>query len=234
LFLFARTIGLASAFPSFQGRIPNGDRVVRNGVSWPGVGHLSAAGGGSTNSFGAAFVAAGRQWTKALCEEDSDGDGHSNGLELGDPRCEWTLGAIPARATDISHPGFKDSTTSAVDPSPTPVATLPAPTLTPTQAQQAPVNPDAGPQATNISTPTPTLTPTFAPTRAPRPPAVVVRRPAPAPVAMAPTPCPNRRPSRYSGGRYLRECDDELVNAAQAERPLFALLILWMMLAQTE
>jgi hypothetical protein len=33
------------------------------------------------------FAAAGHAWTKELCQADSDGDGFSNGQELGDPQC---------------------------------------------------------------------------------------------------------------------------------------------------
>ena len=45
------------------------------------------------------------QWTKELCEEDSDGDGLTNGQELGDPDCVLMAGDTPARSTGISHPG---------------------------------------------------------------------------------------------------------------------------------
>lgn len=50
------------------------------------------------------FAAAGHQWTKALCGKDSDGDGRSNGEELGDPTCTWTSGA-PAPQAATGHPG---------------------------------------------------------------------------------------------------------------------------------
>ena len=33
-----------------------------------------------------------QSWTTALCNADSDGDGVSNGAELGDPNCIWTAG----------------------------------------------------------------------------------------------------------------------------------------------
>merc|ERR1712060_697253 len=56
---------------------------------------------------------AGYTWTEEFCLKDSDGDGQSNGLELGDPSCVWTVGATPQRSTDISHPGYKDSMTTA-------------------------------------------------------------------------------------------------------------------------
>ena len=110
------------AHPEYAGRIPNGDRVRRNGVPWPAVGHSGPRHGGgaageagdaegvsSINAFGFAFMEAGGRWTAELCRADSDGDGQSNGLELGDPDC---TGAA-TRAHDISHPGYADSMTLA-------------------------------------------------------------------------------------------------------------------------
>lgn len=55
--------------------------------------------------FGLAFVAAGKQWTPALCNADSDGDGITNGQEMGDPDCVWTVGAVPSCTENVSHPG---------------------------------------------------------------------------------------------------------------------------------
>jgi len=124
LLLCASLAGEALGFLSYQASIPNGARVVRAGQAWPGVGHALAAGGPSAkNPFGAAFASAGRSWTQALCRADSDGDGQSNGVELGDPDCTWTRGATPSRTTDISHPGYADSTTSSAAPSPGGTAT---------------------------------------------------------------------------------------------------------------
>ena len=45
-------------------------------------------------------------WTEALCRKDSDGDGKTNGEELGDPDCKWRVNQTPSRNTGISHPGF--------------------------------------------------------------------------------------------------------------------------------
>ena len=36
---------------------------------------------------------------------DSDGDGITNGEELGDPQCVWIPGNNPNRTTHITHPG---------------------------------------------------------------------------------------------------------------------------------
>ena len=53
-------------------------------------------------------------WTLAYCKQDSDGDGKTNGDELGDPCCTWHPGGgAPQRATDISHPGERASKTAA-------------------------------------------------------------------------------------------------------------------------
>lgn len=45
----------------------------------------------------------------ALFEADADGDGQSNGEELGDPCGIFSNGGTPARSIDISHPGDAQS-----------------------------------------------------------------------------------------------------------------------------
>lgn len=47
-------------------------------------------------------------WTRELCQKDSDGDGRTNGEELGDPNCVWRVGDIPTSSTGLSHPGQSD------------------------------------------------------------------------------------------------------------------------------
>jgi hypothetical protein len=97
-----------AAHMSFQALVPNGDRVTYYGAPVPGVGHANVCGRGPLNAFGADFGAAGRRWTPALCQKDSDGDGRTNGEELGDPTCVWTVGQPPTQATGITHPGEPD------------------------------------------------------------------------------------------------------------------------------
>jgi hypothetical protein len=50
-------------------------------------------------------------WTRALCLADSDGDGLTNGEELGDPCCVWAPGGGGGDATHtpVSHPGRPDA-----------------------------------------------------------------------------------------------------------------------------
>jgi hypothetical protein len=78
--------------------LPNGGNVPTIAA----LGHVSAGGGGSRNAFGSAYPGS---WTRAYCQQDSDGDGLTNGVELGDPCCTWTQGQAPAITSDLSHPG---------------------------------------------------------------------------------------------------------------------------------
>jgi hypothetical protein len=53
-------------------------------------------------------------WTAALCQKDSDGDGQTNGQELGDPCCTWVEGAAEPRTTALSNPS--DAASQSADP----------------------------------------------------------------------------------------------------------------------
>ena len=100
----------------YMNLIPNGHHIRGKGaLAWHAVGHISPdprhhvdylLGGFGRNHFGADFKAAKYMWTKALCLQDSDGDGASNGQELGDPHCVWRVGLEPARSYNLSHPGM--------------------------------------------------------------------------------------------------------------------------------
>ncbi|KAG7369367.1 cytochrome b561 [Nitzschia inconspicua] len=108
--LLLEKLPLVSSNPAYQFLIPNGDSVFHNGEPWPAVGHAAPQGSPIFNPFGVDFRAATRTWTVELCQMDSDGDGLTNGEELGDPDCVWTPGDVPTRTTNISHPGLVEST----------------------------------------------------------------------------------------------------------------------------
>ncbi|XP_059148068.1 MOXD1 homolog 1-like [Physella acuta] len=98
---------LTHAYKRFQELIPNGARVFSPccNQTWPGVGHKNKDGGSHRNPFGVDFYRHKMSWTKELCQTDSDGDGRTNGEELGDPDCTWTKGKSPKKSSD-SHPGI--------------------------------------------------------------------------------------------------------------------------------
>jgi hypothetical protein len=86
-----------------------------------GLGHVDCRGGSIKspngtylNPFGVAFAAASYKWTKELCNSDSDGDGATNGEELGDPCCVWTKGnpLLTPPTYKLSHPGMPEDKTA--------------------------------------------------------------------------------------------------------------------------
>lgn len=119
----------AHAYSYFGGLIPNGRNVTGcDGIAVLGVGHIRTSGGGPRNPFGLDWAAAGFTWTAELCNKDSDGDGMTNGQELGDPNCIWTPESTPSIVEGITHPG---QNCQPVPPTPAPT---PPPTLAPTPA----------------------------------------------------------------------------------------------------
>jgi hypothetical protein len=102
----------ARAHSEYRSQVPNGE--IMAGVR--ALGHRKPNGGGELNPFGKAFRAASFRWTEALCRADSDGDGESNGMELGDPCCTWSPDAgLPHRSWRISHPGCVPGAEPAAD-----------------------------------------------------------------------------------------------------------------------
>lgn len=102
---------VVTCYETFQERIPNGGQVphpCKEGEIWGGVGHKVMHGGGQRNPFGDFFEKNGKVWSEAVCRHDSDGDGLTNGQELGDPDCIWTPGQTPniTEQNMISHPGI--------------------------------------------------------------------------------------------------------------------------------
>lgn len=116
LLAFSTLPEMVLGFPSFRSKLPNGERVpcpdgafgCEDGVC-QGLGHASCAGGSlPLNKFGQDMVKNNHEWTKQLCEADSDGDGFTNGEELGDPCCRWAAWGIPSDYTagfTPTHPG---------------------------------------------------------------------------------------------------------------------------------
>ncbi|XP_067662440.1 tyramine beta-hydroxylase-like [Haliotis asinina] len=114
LFVFLTWIGLTYGYGGYRNRIPNGYNLTHpcmTGQLWQGVGHVIPSGGGERNQFGVDFANQGRTWAN-VCNMDSDGDGMTNGQELGDPECIWTPGATPTRTTGLTHPGYCDKSSN--------------------------------------------------------------------------------------------------------------------------
>ena len=97
-----------------EGMIPNGN------VNRCSNCHLRASGGGPRTPFGEAvrsIVGGGSNkpfWTATLAALDSDGDGFTNGQELGDPDGDGNAEA----GAQITHPGNADSFPDIPDPEP--------------------------------------------------------------------------------------------------------------------
>ncbi|KAG6574639.1 atp-binding cassette superfamily [Phytophthora cinnamomi] len=109
LVLFTST---ADGSRQFVQRLPNGGNVE----GYQAIGHTDGTGNNqATNAFGDAFQKAGNKWSLGLCQADTDGDGQTNGQELGDPCCEWTQssGNSPRWSSGVSHPSLKDSMSNA-------------------------------------------------------------------------------------------------------------------------
>jgi hypothetical protein len=122
----------------------------------------------------------GRQWTAALAQMDSDGDGYTNGEELLDPAGTWRQGdPDPGNPADVTNPG---------DPASHPTPTPAPPTDTPAPPTDTPVPPTNTPPPwpTDTPPPWPTDTPPPWPTDTPLPGATDT----PVPPTDTPTPTP--------------------------------------------
>ncbi len=107
--------GLLAVASQAHARAPRVGQLPNGGAAACATCHTSAAGGGARNVFGqmieAGFLSSagfsGRvQWGPELAKLDADGDGATNGAELGDPEGLWKTGdADPGDAAAITHPG---------------------------------------------------------------------------------------------------------------------------------
>eukprot|EP00127_Corallochytrium_limacisporum_P007473 Clim_evm18s252 gene=Clim_evmTU18s252 len=111
--------GLVHGHLNYLPQFPNGALVLnpKDNSAWVAVGHNAPDGTGGLNPFGEDFTRfhalTGSGWSLYLCLSDSDGDGQTNGHELGDPCCEWVENGKPFRMDNISHPGLDNSMTHA-------------------------------------------------------------------------------------------------------------------------
>jgi len=103
LFYLSRT----SAFPAYIALNPNGNSVP----NITAIGHVNPLGGGARNSYGLAFGVNNDGYNPTLCALDSDGDGQTNGFELGDSCCLWLNVSYNflLETNCISHPGDASS-----------------------------------------------------------------------------------------------------------------------------
>jgi predicted ferric reductase len=120
-------LSVGRAIEDYEDMVPNNALLTYRGREWEGSGHTTDE-GPEVGLFGGDFATTegadpwlsicGRCGALTLCEFDSDGDGQSNGLEMGDPCCQWRVGdpATGVPSGLISHPGFADATTSATQP----------------------------------------------------------------------------------------------------------------------
>jgi len=112
-------------FASFSILISRGWRSsqIPNGTKFDcATCHVSPGGGGPRNSFGKdveSRVSPGGQqdfWGSSLASLDSDGDGFSNGRELGDQTGSWRPGQPnPGNIANVSNPGDASSKPSTTD-----------------------------------------------------------------------------------------------------------------------
>ncbi|VDI33513.1 Hypothetical predicted protein [Mytilus galloprovincialis] len=102
--------------PNFRDLIPNGYHVpnpCRIPATWNPVGHYNPEHYTNLkNPFGVDFRANGFKWNATICRKDSDGDGMTNGEELGDSNCSWHSGQ--KSSNPIGHPGICEPVGSSV------------------------------------------------------------------------------------------------------------------------
>jgi len=107
MFRFLSTLFVIASIHAYRqdlAKLPNGNSY---GLT---LGHP----GGNTKvptKLASTFYGAGQTWNKAFCMADADGDGQTNGLEMGDPCCRWSVGQTPQFTTGLSDPNSATSTT---------------------------------------------------------------------------------------------------------------------------
>ena len=85
-------------------KLPNGNSY---GLT---LGHPGGATRKAT-ALASTFYSNGQKWNKAFCQADADGDGQTNGFEMGDPCCTWAIGQTPMFTSGLSDPNSAASKT---------------------------------------------------------------------------------------------------------------------------
>ncbi|HET9224070.1 MAG TPA: hypothetical protein VFO07_16270, partial [Roseiflexaceae bacterium] len=124
------SVGTASALPPAPGRIPNG------AVYYCGTCHQSNHSSGvpaipaHSDAMRGDYFAANKTWTVTLANQDSDGDGFTNGEELQDPSGAWAIGqAAPGDVSFVSNPSDGNTGNNSYECTLNYRATPPAPLL---------------------------------------------------------------------------------------------------------
>lgn len=105
MFYFIASLFFATTAYAYQqdlAKLPNGNSY---GLT---LGHP----GGVTRKatvLASSFYANGQKWDKAICQSDADSDGQTNGFEMGDPCCTWSIGQTPMFTTGLSDPNSATS-----------------------------------------------------------------------------------------------------------------------------
>lgn len=104
----------STAYRYWLHRVPNHENIpCPAGVDCGGdnicgaVGHADCV-TGEEDSFGEVFRDY-EIWNEIVCSFDTDGDGLTNGDEIGDPCCVWNIGDTPQIQKELSHPDSRGS-----------------------------------------------------------------------------------------------------------------------------
>ena len=109
-------LGLSQALPKNADAFAGREVQIPNNQWSCGICHQNAGGGGPRTVFGEdtkSFGADGANVSWAgVCDRDSDGDGFTNGVELGDPDCAWMIGD-PSPVAMVTDPNDAASAPSS-------------------------------------------------------------------------------------------------------------------------
>lgn len=117
LLSFLSIVSPADASPEYGPAIPNGDETTATCIYCHTAPPARNVFGDAVLPYTPANLAA--LWP-ALCDLDSDNDGVTNGEELGDPCCVWTMGGPAPQEAIASNPGDPaDAVATVCDPAAT-------------------------------------------------------------------------------------------------------------------